>query len=236
MPNDAIHHFVDLLLVIDIWERFIWHRDIQEFAQRLPTFLHIKDQELLRRHSGLDPFNPCLEGLDGTLTIRTLHPRQHGGLVKTLGALLALTASLVDPHGPMLLRTTPGPNGVDHAVIPLLGVSDGQQDLGLWIGLHQFLVHATGGVIHRSLVELISIRMGENGLKIRFAVVGFNPLGMIWPFTAFEHVVTGSIQQLLQCQLHAVGAGATPTCTNDLQIGLTLQLFLQEPLRHGWKN
>mmetsp|Transcript_58281 Transcript_58281/g.80868 ORF Transcript_58281/g.80868 Transcript_58281/m.80868 type:complete len:121 (-) Transcript_58281:171-533(-) len=59
--ESLIHCCLNLIPVIDVWKRFIWYWLVQEFAERLPTFFHIEDQQFLRRNSGFHSLNPCVE-------------------------------------------------------------------------------------------------------------------------------------------------------------------------------
>lgn len=55
--ESLIHCCLNLIPVIDVWKRFIWYWLVQEFAERLPTFFHIEDQQFLRRNSGFPKFD-----------------------------------------------------------------------------------------------------------------------------------------------------------------------------------
>ena len=111
-----------LCLVIYVGKGLIGHRLVQELAQRLPTLLHIEDQELFWRHGALHALDPSLEGLHRAFPVRPLHSREHRRLVEELRLLLEESATLPDPHRIVLLPAAPRPDGLNHAVIPLLRI------------------------------------------------------------------------------------------------------------------
>ena len=102
------------------------------------------------------------------------------------------------PHRPVLLSAAPGPNGVNDAVVPFLGVSHRQQDLGIRIRLHELSVHAAGRIVQCRLVGS-AILVGKNLIPFRLlAVVGVDPQLEVRALDALEHVVAGPVQQLLE--------------------------------------
>ena len=119
----------------------------------------------------------------------------------------------------VLLTTAPRPNCLNGAIIPLFRITHCQQHFGIWVGFHELAVHATGWVVHRGFVELVSIWVGEDTFPVRFPCICINPLLEVGPLNTFEHVVTRPIQQLLQGHFQAVRTCAPPTSTNDLQLG-----------------
>ena len=61
------------------------------------------------------------------------------------------------------------------------------------------LVHSTGWVVHRGLVELVPVWVSEDSFPVRFfSIVSINPLREVGSHAALEHVIAGPVQKLFK--------------------------------------
>lgn len=200
---------LELLLVVDVGESAVGNGDLEELAEGLPAFLDGELEEVLSGDDLADFLDVLLVNADGiALVVKAV---VKGSLPDDLLGHGGEAGDLGEEEGDEETRVRALVDGVEGTVVPGLGVTSCQDDLGVGVKGKKFLVvlcagPVNGGVVvleEDAQVDLLSVSEVRPLLKV--SGVGGN----------LNHVVARSETKLFEGNLEGHGSRAAETGSND---------------------
>lgn len=200
---------LELLLVVDVGEGAVGNGDFEELAEGLPAVLDRELEEVLGGNDPADLLDVLLVNADGIALV--VEAVVEGSLPDDLLGHGGEAGDLGEKDGDKKTRMRVKVDGVEGAVVPRLGITRRQDDLGVGVEGKKLLVVLDGGPVDGGVVVL------EEDVQVDvLSVSEVRPLLKVTRVVGnLDHVVARAKTKLFEGNLEGHRSRAAETGSDD---------------------